>query len=88
VLHVLHRFVAGSASAARRQVGAALGKDALLLSCRDVQEGVEIIAVGGSRPSLARRAAGLMHQVSPGRRPAYRQADKDERGSTAVHVVA
>ncbi len=85
MLHVLHRFVAGDASAARRQVGAALGRDAVLLSCRDVQEGIEIIAIPGTARSPSRGAAGSMRRAAS---PDYARAGTDARAFPAVHEVA
>lgn len=87
-MRVLHRFVAGSASAARRQVGAALGRDALLLSCRDVQEGIEIIAVPATVWGFGRGASGLMRNRAAGQSREYAQPETTERAFPGVHEVA
>lgn len=81
-MHVLHRFVAVDASAARRQVGATLGKDAVLLSCRDVEEGIEIIAIPGTGH---RSMAGLMRNAGSRR---HAHPGPGGRAIPTVHEVA
>ncbi len=89
-MSVVHRFVAESASAARQKVGAVLGRDALLLSCRDIQEGVEIIAAPGSvLPAMGGLAARFLpRRAVPGRWSGYDRPDTNKRRISTLHELA
>lgn len=80
------RFVAATATEALSMVKQAIGPDAILLSNREVEGGIEIIAMAQDQfKEIAPRAtARSQHQNQPISRPVLRSFDDDETPSSSA----